>query len=79
MEQVRVVTSWDLVQAEVLDSGEASTSVAKSLPYEIALLKPTLGHLCQFAKIFESQLGLPADFFWGIIALLIKARLRHPT
>jgi hypothetical protein len=73
LEQARVVTSWDLVQAEVLDSGEAS------IPYEIALLKPAVEHLRQFAKIFESQLGLPAEFVWGIIALLIKARLRHPT
>lgn len=80
LEQVRVVTSWDLVQAEVQGSasgsGETSTSVAKSLPYEITRLRPALGHLHQFARIFESQLCLPADFFWGIMALLIKARLR---
>ncbi|KAK1826926.1 NB-ARC [Podospora conica] len=54
LKQVRVVTSWDLVQAEVLDSGETGTSVAKSLPYDITRLKPALGHLRQFTQIFHS-------------------------
>ncbi|KAJ4313469.1 hypothetical protein N0V84_009394 [Fusarium piperis] len=60
----------DLEQKEVLE--ESGTSFGRSMPYEIALIEPTFGHLRQFANIFESQLGLSADFFWGIIGLLLK-------
>ena len=70
-----MITSWDSVQKDVLES--AGTGSSKLIPYEIALVKPTLGHLHQFTQIFESQLasGLQADFFWGIIGVLLKVSL----
>lgn len=75
LEQVRRITSWDLVQKEVLE--EAGTSFGRPVPYEIALMEPTLGHLRQFVDVFESQLGVSAGFFWGIIGLLLKLAAQH--
>ena len=54
----------------------------KPVPYEISLIKPTLGHFHPFTHNFESQLapGLQANFFWGTFGVLlqINARLEVP-
>ncbi|KAF2811394.1 uncharacterized protein BDZ99DRAFT_507903 [Mytilinidion resinicola] len=78
LEQVRLITSWDSVQKDVLDS--AGTDSSKVIPYEIALIKPTLGHFHQFTQVFESQLapGIQADYFWGIIGVLLKLTAQDP-
>lgn len=75
LEQVRLVTSWHSLQKDVLQS--AGTGSSKLIPYEIASIKPTLGHLDQFTRIFESHLapGLQADFLWGILGVLLKVSL----
>lgn len=76
LEQVRLITSWDVLQKEIFDP-------VKPTPYEISLIKPTLGHFYQFTYIFESQLapGLQASFFWGIVGVLLQvgARSAVPT
>ncbi|GFF21642.1 hypothetical protein ATEIFO6365_0015021400 [Aspergillus terreus] len=50
------------------------------IPYEIASIKPTLGQLYEFTRIFETQLapGLQADFFWGITGVLLKRTAQDP-
>lgn len=72
LKQVRLITSWDSVQKDVLES--AGTDPSQMLPYEISLIKPTLGHFHQLTQIFDSQLapGIQADFFWGILGVLLQ-------
>lgn len=74
-EQVRLITSWDSLLKDVLES--AGTDSSKLIPYEISLIKLTLGHFHQLIQIFESQLapGIQADFFWGIIGVILKVSL----
>ncbi|KAM0511972.1 hypothetical protein ACHAPE_009328 [Trichoderma viride] len=73
IERVRLVTSWDVLQKELFDPG---TEISKKIriPCEISLLEPTLGHYHHFTHIFELQLApsLQANFFWGIIGLLLQ-------
>ncbi|KAM3507748.1 hypothetical protein MY11210_007028 [Beauveria gryllotalpidicola] len=65
LEQVRQVTSWDALQCDALSN---------TPPYEISIIEPTLGHLRRFATLFDTELALDlnADFFWGILNLLLK-------
>jgi hypothetical protein len=72
LEQVQLIASWDAMQKHVLEP--AGTDSGEVIPYEIALIKPTLGHLYEFTRIFETQLapGLQANFFWGITGVLLK-------
>ncbi|KAL3437123.1 hypothetical protein BDV09DRAFT_163834 [Aspergillus tetrazonus] len=78
LEQVRLMTSWTLVQKEVL--GSAGTERSRSIPYHIARIRPTLGHLHRFTHIFESSLvpGLEAGFFWGVTGLMLKLASEDP-
>ncbi|KAL7944839.1 hypothetical protein V8C42DRAFT_345280 [Trichoderma barbatum] len=78
IEQVGRITSWDVLQKELFDTVGAGTS--KGIPYEISLLEPTLGHYHHFTHIFESQLapGLQANFFWGIIGILLQLTAQDP-
>ncbi|KAM0470188.1 hypothetical protein ACHAPX_010074 [Trichoderma viride] len=73
IERVRLITSWDVLQKELFDLG---TEISKGIriPCEISLLEPTIGHYHRFTHIFESQLapGLQANFFWGIVGLLLQ-------
>ncbi len=72
IEQVRLITSWDVLQKEVFDP--VGSGSRKTIPYEISLIKPTLGHFHHFTHIFESQLApdLQANFFWGIVGVLLQ-------
>ncbi|UKZ73821.1 hypothetical protein TrVFT333_001474 [Trichoderma virens FT-333] len=76
LEQVRLITSWHILQKELFDPVDTETS--KRTPYEISLLEPTLGHFHRFTHIFESQLaaGLHADSFWGIVGILLQLTAR---
>jgi len=49
LEQVRLITSWDLVQREVLEWPDTSLD-GRSIPYEIALIEPILGHVRQYIR-----------------------------
>ncbi|TEY42388.1 hypothetical protein BOTCAL_0391g00040 [Botryotinia calthae] len=51
-----------------------ATAAEQTISYKIGAIKPTLGHFYQFSRIFETRLapGLQADFFWGILGLLLK-------
>ncbi len=73
LEQVRLITSWDVLQKEVFDPVGTGTT-RKPIPSEISLIKPTLGHFRHCTLIFESQLapGLQANFFWGIVGVLLQ-------
>ncbi|KAL7952428.1 hypothetical protein V8C34DRAFT_323297 [Trichoderma compactum] len=72
VEQVRLITSWDMLQKELFDP--VGTGTSKGIPSKISLLEPTLGHYHRFNHIFESQLapGLEANFFWGIIGIVLQ-------
>ena len=72
LKQVRQITSWDALQSDVLSD---------TMPYEIAIIGPTLGHLRQFTNIFDTELapGLEADFFWGILNLLLRVSCVRPS
>ncbi|PGH27212.1 hypothetical protein AJ80_01169 [Polytolypa hystricis UAMH7299] len=72
LEQIQSITSWDSMQKYVFES--VGTGSGGLIPYEIVLIKPTLGHLHQYTQTFESQLApdLQVDFFWGIIGVLLK-------
>ncbi|KAL6695359.1 pfs domain-containing protein [Trichoderma pleuroticola] len=72
IEQVRLITSWDMLQKELFDPEGTGTS--KGIQYKISLLEPTLGHYHRFTQLFESQLppGLQANFLWGIIGVLLQ-------
>ncbi len=56
------------------------SSFGTSMPYEIALLEPTLCHLRQFANNIRipAGLGVSADFFWGIIGLFAPGKPLFP-
>ncbi|OJJ42592.1 hypothetical protein ASPZODRAFT_125317 [Penicilliopsis zonata CBS 506.65] len=73
--QVQSITSWDSIQKHVWGGESARTG-----PHEIALIRPTLGHLHRFTRIFETQLapGLQADYFWGIIGVLLELTAQDP-
>lgn len=66
LEQVQLMASWNSMQEHALEPA--------GIPYEIASIRPTLNHLYEFTRIFETQLapGLQADFFWGITGVLLK-------
>ncbi|UKZ68844.1 uncharacterized protein TrAtP1_009864 [Trichoderma atroviride] len=74
LEQVRLITSWDVLQKALFDPVGTGAGKHEGIPYKISLLEPTLGHYHRFTYIFESQLapGLQANFFWGIIGILIQ-------
>ncbi|EHK22215.1 uncharacterized protein TRIVIDRAFT_191059 [Trichoderma virens Gv29-8] len=76
IDQVRLITSWNVLQKELFDPVDTETS--KRTPYEISVLEPTLGHFHRFTHIFESQLapGLHAHFFWGIVGILLQLTAR---
>ncbi|KAH6715960.1 hypothetical protein BKA61DRAFT_654853, partial [Leptodontidium sp. MPI-SDFR-AT-0119] len=65
-----------MLQKEVF--GPGGTGSRKPIPYEISLIKPTLGHFHQCTHIFESQLApvLQANFFWGIVGVLLQLTAR---
>ncbi|PNP48425.1 hypothetical protein TGAMA5MH_00463 [Trichoderma gamsii] len=73
IERVRLITSWDVLQKELFDP-DTETSKGIRIPCKISLLEPTLGRYHRFTDIFESQLapGLQANFFWGIIGILLQ-------
>jgi hypothetical protein len=68
-----------MLQKELFDP--LGTGVSKRIPCEISLLEPTLGHYYRFTNIFESQLapGLQANFFWGIVGILLQVSACMPT
>lgn len=68
-----------MLQKELFDP--EGTGASKGIPSKISLLEPTLGHYHRFTHIFESQLaaGLEANFFWGIIGILLQVSARLPS
>ncbi|KAK4060264.1 uncharacterized protein Triagg1_10814 [Trichoderma aggressivum f. europaeum] len=61
-----------MLQKQLFDP--AGTWTSKEIPSQISLLETTFDHYRRFTHIFESQLapGLEANFFWGIIGLLLQ-------
>lgn len=63
---------------QVLGPNEGNVNF--NVPYQVAGIKPTLGHINHFTEFFDSNLGpdLDSSFLWGSIGILLRVRSKPP-
>lgn len=68
-EHIARLRSWDDVQKNLFYNEDS-----RALPAQVTMLRPALGHLNAFTKIFSEKLGpyLDAAFLWGAVDLLLE-------